>query len=117
MANPNLLQLTSITGDNVHFTLSTSATSCVLAASNTLVKVVALYIANKSTSTTSFTVYHEDSSNNVTYLSYQIDLPPDSSIQLISKEAPLYVKEAEEIKGQASTGGRLDIFMSYEVMS
>jgi|DEB0MinimDraft_6_1074348.scaffolds.fasta_scaffold00241_7 hypothetical protein len=117
MANPNLLQLTSITGDNVHFTLGTSATSCVLASSNTIVKVVALYVANKSGSTTSFTVYHEDSSDNATYIAYQIDLPPDSSIQLVSKETPLYVKESEEIQALASAASNLDLFMSYEVMS
>ena len=114
MANPNLLEITSITGNVTHLTVGTSATIMCTAASDSIIKVVSLYVANQSTATHSFNVYIFSGGH---YITRNLDLPPESSIQVISKDAPVYVTEGKSLRLFASSASVIDAICSYEVMT
>lgn len=114
MANPNLLEITSITGELTTATVSTSATIMCTAPSNGIIKVVSLYVANQSTSTHSFNVYIFSGGH---YITRNLDLPPESSIQVISKDAPVYITEGKSLRLFASSASVIDAVCSYEVMT
>lgn len=115
MANPNLLNLTSITLDNDVHTLGTSTAILMAATSNQVVKVISLYLANKSASTVSATITATESSTTIN-LAYQVDIPPDSTLQLITKDAPIVLTENDYISGLASSATSIDVFVSVEKM-
>ena len=119
MANPNLLDLTSIKLANYPLTLGTSTAILMAAASNKVVKVISLYLANKSASTVSATITATaGAANNTTVnLAYQVDIPPDSTLQLITKDAPIVLTENDYISGLASAATSIDAFVSVEEMT
>ena len=115
MANPNLLNLTSITLENNAATLGTSSAALYTCASNDVVKVISLYLANKSAATVSatITVTRGGTAYN---LAYQVDIPPDSTLQLITKDAPVVLTETDVISGLASAATSIDAVISVEQM-
>lgn len=115
MANPNLLNLTSIILENGAGTLGTSSGALYACSSNNVVKVISLYLANKSAATVSatITVTRGGTAYN---LAYQVDIPPDSTLQLITKDAPVVLTEADFISGLASAATSIDAIISVEQM-
>jgi hypothetical protein len=117
MANPNLLELTSITGQLAKETVSTSGPILCTAPSNGIIKVVSLYIANTSAATHSFNVYVFNPLVGTSYMARNLDLPPETSIQVISKDAPVYLPEGQSLRLFASANSVIDAVCSFEVMS
>ena len=117
MANPNLLNLTSITLENNAAILGTSTFPVALytCASNDVAKVISLYLANKSSSTRSVTV-RVDRGGSDYFLAYEIDMPPESTLQLITKDAPVVLTEADVIEAYASAASSIDAFISVQQM-
>lgn len=116
MANPNLLEITSILASSVQVTASTTASTMITCPTGSLYKVVSIYCANKTTGTQSVTIIHNNGSTDY-YIADEIDIPPDSTLQLVDKNTPLYVTESEIIKCLASAASSIDVNLYYEAMS
>lgn len=116
MANPNLLEITSILASSIQVTASTTASTLITCATDNLYKVVSIYCANKTTTTQSVTIIHNNSTTDY-YIANQIDIPPDSTLQLVDKNTPLYVTENEIVKCLASAASSIDVNLYYEAMS
>jgi hypothetical protein len=116
MANPNLLNLSSITAHNTREVISTS-TYIIMAATptNSLNKLVSLYVANNVSGTVAFSVW--TASGDTIYIAKDMDLPPDSTIQLVSKDAPIYLPEGVELRMTCGTSNGVTINCSYETMA
>ncbi|CAB4166091.1 hypothetical protein UFOVP838_9 [uncultured Caudovirales phage] len=122
MTAPNQANPKSIIGKCAVQAVGVSATAIVsnAAASNTLVKVNALYVGNVDT-TTSYKItvelYRPSLSPAATSyrMAYQVIIPPNAGLDVISKYINL--EEGDSLRLTADTAAKLEAVASYEVIS
>ena len=128
MANPNIVNVTSIYGGNASWNLSNTLTATLLTvASDVIVKVNTILCANvDGTNDAQLNLYIDGVGTTVTgvtgtslataiYLAKTVNVPADDILVVIDK--PIYLMEADILKGGASASSDLDLFMSYEVIN
>jgi hypothetical protein len=121
MANPNIVNVTDIKGENSLTLLnSTSAISIVnnAAASNKVYKINSLVVANANT-TTNYTVsvriYSAASLGGSAFpIVSTLSIPANSSVIVVDKNSGVYLKENQSIGAQASTSNQLTVTASWE---
>ena len=128
MANPNIVNVTSILGGNAGWNLSASATDTLMTVSaDVIVKVnritvanvdgtnaadVSLFVDGMGSGTTGVTTTGADAT---VYLAKTVSVPADAT--LVISDTPIYLMEGDILKGGASASGDLDLFISYEVIN
>ena len=128
MANPNIVNVTSIYGGNASWNLSNTLTTTLLpVASDVIVKVNSIICANvDGTNDAQLNLYIDGVGTTVTgvtgtslataiYLAKTVNVPADDILVVIDK--PIYLMEGDILKGGASAASDLDLFMSYEVIN
>ena len=129
MANPNIVNVTSIYGGNASWNLSATTTSVLLTVSaDVLVKVNSIICANvdgtndatlnlyiDGLTTSGITGVTGTSMATAAYLAKTVNVPADDILGVIDK--PIYLMENDILKGGASAASDLDLFMSYEVIN
>ena len=128
MANPNIVNVTSIYGGNASWNLSNTLTATLLTVSaDVIVKVNSIICANvDGTNDAQLNLYIDGVGTTVTgvtgtslatpnYLAKTVNVPADDILVVIDK--PIYLMEADILKGGASAASDLDLFMSYEVIN
>ena len=129
MANPNIVNVTSIYGGNASWNLSATTTSVLLTVSaDVLVKVNSIICANvdgtndatlnlyiDGLTTSGITGVAGTSMATAAYLAKTVNVPADDILVVIDK--PIYLMENDILKGGASAASALDLFMSYEVIN
>ena len=128
MANPNIVNVTSIYGGNASWNLSNTLTATLLTVSaDVIVKVNTILCANvDGTNDATLNLYIDGVGTTVTgvtgtslataiYLAKTVNVPADDRLVVIDK--PIYLMEADILKGGASAASDLDLFMSYEVIN
>ena len=127
MANPNIVAVTSIYGESIGKGLTTTvATVMMPVASNKLVKLNYIQVANLATSTatvvsvaitkadfTSAGVGSSDDEAAYHYLADVVSLPGSDILVVLDK--PIYLMEGDVLKAGANPA-TADIFISYEVI-
>ena len=125
MANPNIVSVTGIKGESVGFNLSaTTTTTLMTVASNKVVKVNRITVANVdgtnaadvtiSITKANFTpdgISNFDTSGTF-FIAKTISVPADSTLVLL--DTPIYLMEGDVLKGGAGAASDLDLFVSYE---
>jgi len=127
MANPNIVSVTSIYGESVAFHLTATLTTTLMTvASNKLLKINSITCANvDGTNDAQLNLYIAKANftptgiNNVDYsgdfyLAKTVNVPADDILNLLEK--PIYMMEADVLKGGANAASDLDLFISYEVI-
>lgn len=133
MANPNIVQVNTIEGRSMGFTLSTgnaimipSENSAAGVPTNKVYKINSITVSNTSTGTTaSVSVYRSTggvagpygTSSVSGYLAYQIDIPPKATLSILGKSTSIYLNEGHKISAVASQNSTLSFHASYEVIS
>lgn len=124
MANPNLLALTTVQGENAKLSLSgTGATVLVNnpASSGKLMMVVSVIAANDDGGTAvDVTLAHHTAAagGGTAYkLAHTVSLPADQSIILVSKFSPVLLKEDESLVITAGAANDLDVTASWLELS
>ena len=128
MANPNIVNVSSIYGGNASWNLSNTLTATLLTVSaDVIVKVNTILCANvDGTNDATLNLYIDGVGTTVTgvtgtslataiYLAKTVNVPADDILVVIDK--PIYLMEADILKGGASAASDLDLFMSYEVIN
>mgnify|MGYP003629050749 CR=1 FL=1 len=116
MANPNIVNVTSILGQTDLFALTTTQANLVTAAANTVVKINSVLISNiDGTSAADVTIKMHDGSNSRA-LASTISVPADASLQVIDKNSSFYLNEADVLQGTASANSDLECLVSYEII-
>ena len=127
MANPNIVSVSSIYGESVAFHLTATLTTTLMTvASNKLLKINSITCANvdgtndaqlnlyiAKANFTSGGVTNFDTSGDF-YLAKTVTIPADDILNLLDK--PIYLMEADVLKGGASAASDLDLFISYEII-
>jgi len=119
MAQPNIVNVTSILGETATAELNTTLTTSLLAngaASNKVYKVNNIIVANKDgTSDAAVTISHYDGSND-RYLASTVTVPADATLIVLDKNTSIYLEEGHSVRGGASANGDLDVVISYEII-
>jgi hypothetical protein len=127
MANPNIVNVSSIYGESIGEALTTTLTTDIMTvAANKLVKINYIQVANDSASAVTLVTVAivkadfssdgigsgEDNAATI-YLASTITLPSDDVLIVIDK--PIYLMEGDVLEAGANPA-TADIFISYEVI-
>ena len=128
MANPNIVSVSSIVGGNAAWALTNTLTTTLLTVTaDVILKINSLIVTNihgTNAATVSIDINGMGSgSTGVTVtgplatcrLASTMNVPADDSLVLIDK--PIYLMEADVLRGGASVGTVLELFASYEVIN
>ena len=115
MANPNVVAVSSIQANTaVDADVAASGVSLLTCASDKLLKINSLIIANiDGTNAASIDVWVTRSSADY-YIAKTISVPADATLVVIDKNMGLYLVESDILKIQASAAGDLSATCSYE---
>jgi hypothetical protein len=126
MANPNIVNVTSIEGGNIGFNLSNTLTDTLLTVDpDKILKINRITVANvDGASAADVDIFVDGLGNGATgitatgsatvYLAKTVSVPADATLVLV--DTPIYLMEGDILKGGASASGDLDLFISYEVL-
>ena len=119
MANPNLVNVTSITGESVQAALTTTLTTEILAAaSDTLVKINNILVANiDGSSAVNVSVFITKSGGSPVAIASTIAVPADATLVLIDKNTTLYLEEGDNLEAGASANSDATITVNYEILN
>ena len=125
MANPNIVSVTSIKGESVGFALSSTTTTTLLTvASDKIVKINRITCANVdgtnaadltlSITKANFTPDGVDNfdTSGTFHLAKTVSVPADATLVVL--DTPIYLMEADVLKGGAGAASDLELFISYE---
>ena len=127
MANPNIVNVATINGGNLGFNLSATLTATLLTvSSDVILKINRITVANvDGSSSADVDLFVDGMGNGATgisatgaatvYLAKTVAVPADSTLVLV--DSPIYLMEADILKGGASAAGDLDLYISYEVLN
>lgn len=117
MANPNIVNVTSIYGKSAVLAVTTTATAIVsnAAASNTVVKINALYVANVDGTNNAEITVDLFRSSTAYRLAYTVVVPADAVLDVISKA--IYLEEGDSLRLTANANSDLEAVCSYEIIS
>ena len=127
MANPNIINVSSILAGNAGFNLSSTATATLITVdADKILKINSITVANvDGTNAATVDLFVDglgSGASGITttgadatvYLAKTISVPADATLVLLS--SPIYLMEGDVLKGGASAASDLDLFVSYEVM-
>ena len=129
MANPNIVNVSSIVGGNAGWALTNTITTTLLTvAADVIVKINSLIVTNIH-GTNAATVSIEingigGGATGVTLaanlttqvrIASTMNVPADDSLVLIDK--PIYLMEADVLRGGASAASTFELFASFEVIN
>jgi len=127
MANPNIVNVATINGGNLGFNLSATATATLLTVgADVILKINRITVANvDGSSSANVDLFVDGMGSGATgisatgaatvYLAKTVAVPADSTLVLV--DSPIYLMEADILKGGASAAGDLDLYISYEVLN
>ena len=128
MANPNIVNVSSIVGGNAAWALTNTLTTTLLTVSaDVIVKINSLIVTNihgTNAATVSIDINGIGSgATGVTVngplatcrLASTMNVPADDSLVLIDK--PIYLMEDDILRGGASAASTLELFASFEVIN
>ena len=119
MANPNIVNVTSIQGETAVAVATTDFADLIenVTASNKVYKINSLSASNVSTiESVDVSVDLVRSSNSYAVVR-NLSIPTTSSLIAISKDHSLYLQEGDKIQVKASSATSIEIICSYEVIS
>jgi len=119
MANPNIINATSIYGKSAGLGLGTVGSAIVSnpTSSGKIIKINTLTVANvDGTNAADLTAYVSKAGTNY-MLAWTVSVPADATLVLISKDTSIYLEENNTLYLYASATLDLQAFCSYEEIS
>jgi len=125
MANPNIVNVTSILGETVIGTLTSTLSTVLLsnpASSGKVLKINTILIANVNgtsaqDSTIEISPADTGTSTNARSIVSTISIPADATLTAIDKNSSFYLMEDKSIIGNVNTANMCEFIISYEVIS
>lgn len=119
MANPNIVNVSTILGKTFAANVTTILTSLVTnaAQSNKIFKINTILVANIDGSSAAEVTVSQGPTGSVVPIASTIVVPNDSTLVVLSKDTAIYLEEGSSIWASASANGDLTITISYEEIS
>lgn len=116
MANPNIVNVSSIKGKTDTFSLDVAEATLLTASANTIYKINVIQVANiDGVNAADVTIKYGDGANDRAIAS-TLSVPADAAVVITDKNTGFYLEENETIKGSASASADLTCLISYEVI-
>ena len=117
MANPNIVNVATITAKTAVQQVGTSATAIVSnsSSSNKVFKINALYVSNVDGTNNADINVDIYRSSTAYHVAKTIAVPADATLDVISK--PIYLEEGDTLRLTASAASDLEAVCSYEEIS
>ena len=120
MANPNIVNVTSILGASLVTTLVSTANTTLLVnsvASGEIFKIESIQASNiLASSTAIINLQVSDGSVNKSLLT-SIAISTGSTLVALDKNSTIYLTEGYSLKGSSVTNTSIDLIVSYEIIS
>jgi hypothetical protein len=119
MAAPNIVNVATITGKTTTFDLSDTVTTSLVvnaAASDDVLKVNSIVIANVTTAAHTVTMALDDSTNTRKFAN-AISVPANSALVLTDKNSGFYMEEGVTLEGGADAASKLTAYVAYEILT
>ena len=122
MANPNLVNVTTIKGKIEGHKLTTDAISdsgsaVITCGSDKLLKINSIIVANvDGSSSVNIDVAVNLSGDARFYLAKTVAVPANSTLVVIGKDSPIYLEENDELEARADVASDAELVVSYEVL-
>jgi hypothetical protein len=123
MANPNIVNVTSIYGNTSYLIPSTTSATTWTAltpAASTINKIDNIVASNVTASNVAVTVSINSAAagGGTAYrLIYQVPVPVNASIVIVDKSTAFYLGEAQSIVVTVGTGSAIELTSSYEAIT
>ncbi len=135
MANPNIVNVTSIYGNTAYVIPSSAATATVTwtyngttsltgltPAAGTVNRVTSITAANTTSSAATATIALGNNSTFgsatvVSYPAYQISVPPNATLVIVDKTNSLYVTENQSVAAYSGTASALTFTATFEAIT
>ena len=121
MANPNIVNVTSILGKTLQAALTTTLTTELLAnagSSGLVYKINTILVANiDGTNAADTSILITKLGGSPIAIASTISVPADATLAVIDKNSSFYLEEGDNIEGGASADGDLVVTISYEIIS
>jgi len=125
MANPNIVNVTSILGETVIGALTSTLSTVLLsnpASSGKVLKINTILIANVNgtsaqDSTIEISPADTGTSTNARSIISTVSIPADATLTAIDKTTSFYLMEDKSIIGNCNTANQCEFIISYEVIS
>ena len=116
MANPDLINVTSVLGGNAGFNLTNTATATLITVdAEHICKINRITVANvDGTNSATVTMGVIKSGGSVVLFASTIAVPADATLVLIDKNSSIYLEEGDILEGGASANSDLTYTISYE---
>jgi hypothetical protein len=118
MANPNIINVSTIYGNSGILTVGTTYSNVVQnpASSGVIYKLNSLILTNACTAPISATVQYNRGGSNTTYAA-NVGLPVSATLVVMGKDTPLYLLENQSIQISATLGSYVTAIASWEQLS
>lgn len=123
MANPNIVNVTSIYGSTTYLIPSTTSATVwtdLTPSAGTVNKLDSITAANVTTSTATVTVSVNSAtggSGTAYRIAYQISVPAYTTLVLLDKTLSMYIGEGQSVVVTVSTGSAIELVATYESIS
>ena len=123
MANPNIVNVTSIYGNTVYLTpANTAATvwTALTPANNTVNKIDSIIATNVTSSAATVTVSINSATGGggTAYrICYQISIPANAALIVVDKTTAFYVQDSQSIVVTSGTGSAIEYTAAYEAIT
>jgi len=123
MANPNIVNVTSIYGNTVYLTpANTAATvwTALTPANNTVNKIDSIIATNVTSSAATATVSINSATGGggTAYrICYQISIPANAALIVVDKTTAFYVQDSQSIVVTSGTGSAIEYTAAYEAIT
>jgi hypothetical protein len=121
MANPNIVNVTNILGNNSLTNLSTTNATAIVsnaAASGKVFKINTIIVANTDGTDPyliTISVYSQDDIGGTEFkIASTVTVPADASVIIMDKNSSIYLKEDQSIGATANTASKLIVVASWE---
>jgi len=123
MANPNLVNVTSIYGKVDGHKLTTDAITAsgsevITCGADQLYKINSIIVANvDGADTVNIDVAVHLDGDDRFYLAKTVALPADSTLVVIGKDSPIYLEENDQLEARADVASDAELVVSYEILN
>jgi hypothetical protein len=120
MANPNILNVTSLYGKSTGLLLTTSTQDIVTATTNKVFKINSIFGTNVTSdnSNTSLTVIFYDSSTGTSSELCSLSvIPAYNTLVALDKDSSIYLEEGDKIQARADKANAIKLTISWEEIS
>jgi hypothetical protein len=115
MANPNIVDVTSIYGKTSVSSVAQGTVSTLAAGlTDHALKINSITVSNTGSATTGINVYI-DVASTAYYVAFEIDVPAGTTLVVTDKNTSFYIIEGTNLRATCSTsGGTCSVITSYE---